>query len=282
MKRALVVMLTIIFFALGVSALASLNSNFSSHISGKSGNEKKFVIIITSYNNEKWYSYNLESALKQKYQNYRIIYINDASSDNTLPLVRDYIAQHDTNKKVTLINNLERKGACANFYEAINSCSPDEIVVILDGDDWLAHDNVLIMLNNTYQDSSVWMTYGQFKEYPSGNRGGSRPLPAWVIEHNVYREYPWVTSHLRSFYAFLFQQIKKEDFLHEDGFFPMAPDLAMMYPILEMGGKHSKFIPDVLYIYNRATSLNEDKINKDLQRHIDSVIRKKKKYQPLD
>ena len=245
-------------------------------------NFKKFVIVITSFNNEAWYRYNLESALTQKYPYYRIIYVNDASTDATYDLVVKFLAEHDPHKKVTLINNHKRLGACANFYSTINFCEPDEIVVILDGDDWLAHDNVLDILNSVYQDPQVWITYGQFKHYPIARPGASSPLPRIVIAQNAYREYAWVTSHLRTFYAFLFHQIEKEDLMYEGDFFPMAPDLAIMFPILEMGGKHSKFIPDILYVYNTATSLNENKIDHMLQKHIDLTIRKLKKYRPLD
>lgn len=242
---------------------------------------KQFVVIIPSYNNEQWYFLNLASVLSQKYPHFRIIYINDASSDKTLEKVQQFIDEFDTAQKITLINNSERKGACANFYYAIHSCKPNEIIVMLDGDDWFADENVLSILNRAYSNPSVWITYGQFKEFPSGNLGSARPLPQWVIENQSYREYDWVTTHLRTFYAFLFHKIKKEDLMYQETFFSMAWDLAIMFPILEMAGEHSKFISDILYIYNRATPINDNKVNVQLQRHLDQVIHKMAKYQPL-
>lgn len=241
----------------------------------------QFVIIIPSYNNEQWYFLNLSSVLTQKYPHYRIIYINDASSDNNLNLVQQFIDEFDTKHKITLINNTERKGACANFYHAIHTCQPHEIIVMLDGDDWFANDNILTVLNEVYQDPHVWITYGQFQEYPSRQIGSARQLPQEIIERRAYREYDWVTSHLRTFYSFLFQEIKKEDLLYKGAFFPMAWDLAIMFPILEMGGQHSKFISEILYIYNRATPINDNKVNVRLQMHLDQEIRKMAQYQPL-
>lgn len=254
-------------------------SAYASFIHFKVPNE--FVIVIPSYNNEQWCFQNLASALTQKYKHYRIIYINDASTDETLKCVTEFISEFDTEHKITLINNSKRIGACANFYQAIHTCKPDEIIVVLDGDDWLAHENVLTVLNNAYSDPNVWVTYGQFKEYPSGNTGGARQLPADIIARNAIREYDWVTTHLRTYKAFLFHKIKKEDLLYEGEFFPMACDLAIMYPILEMAGTHSKFISEILYIYNRATPINDNKTNVRLQLHLDCVIHQMAKYQPL-
>lgn len=251
------------------------------HYKKKNEQTNKFVVIIPSYNNEEWYFKNLTSVLTQKYPHYRIIYIDDVSTDNTLQCVKNYIAQFDQENKITLIANQQRQGALANFYHTIHSCESNEIIVMLDGDDWLADENTLSILNNAYSDPQVWITYGQFKEYPSGRLGGARQLPDYVIKQRSYREYDWVTTHLRTFRAFLFHNIQKEDLMHNGAFFPMAWDLAIMFPILEMAGDHSKFISDILYIYNRATPINDNKVNVQLQMYLDQTIHHMPKYSPL-
>ena len=43
----------------------------------------KFVILITAYNDEKWVEYNIASILNQTYSNYKVLYYDDASTDNT-------------------------------------------------------------------------------------------------------------------------------------------------------------------------------------------------------
>ena len=110
-------------------------------------NEKQFVVIIPSYNNKKWYKQNLDSVLHQKYNNFRAIYIDDNSPDGTGNLVEQYLKQKDSKKIFTLIKNTERKKAFANLYYAIHSCNPNEIVVTVDGDDFLKDQNVLKYLN---------------------------------------------------------------------------------------------------------------------------------------
>lgn len=241
-----------------------------------------FVIIIPSYNNKDWYKQNLNSVFNQTYKNYRVIYIDDHSPDNTGNLVEDYLKKIDPKNKVNLIKNRERKLALYNIYDSIHSCEPTEIILCLDGDDWLAHDNVLMNLNNIYKDKNIWLTYGQYLDYPSNILGGCRALPQEIINNNLFRQYDWVTSHLRTFYAGLFHKIKKEDLLYEGRFFPMAWDLAFMYPMLEMAGQHIKFIPEILYIYNCATPINDNKVNKELQCHLFNIIRSKKSYKKLE
>ena len=64
--------------------------------------KNKFVFIITSYNNEQWYKKNLDSIKNQTYKNWRAIYVDDASTDNTYKLVIEYVNNHKLNNKYVL------------------------------------------------------------------------------------------------------------------------------------------------------------------------------------
>ncbi|MGE5195972.1 MAG: glycosyltransferase family 2 protein [Anaerolineae bacterium] len=243
--------------------------------------EKPIVVLIPSYNNERWYVNTLFSVFSQKYHNYRIIYIDDASTDRTAELVKSYVKEQGQSHRVTFIQNQKRMGSLANIYRGIWLCAPEEIIANLDGDDWFASEHVLEKLNKVYSDPSVWATYGQFVYFPSNSPGWAAEVPRDIIEQNAFREYPWVTTALRTFYAGLFQKIKKEDLLYHGEFFPMAGDLAYMWPILEMVGHHSRFIPDVLYVYNIDNPINDMKKDVFLQSDLSFVIRQKNKYNPV-
>jgi hypothetical protein len=243
---------------------------------------KNFVVIIASYNNKDWYKRNLDSVFMQQYDNYHVIYVDDCSPDGTGNLVEQYIKETHQEDRVTLIKNTRRMGAMANFYNAIHLCDGKSIVVQLDGDDWFAHDRVLDLLNKVYADPNVWLTYGQFERYPSGERGTCKDIPSHIIKHNKFRSYSDLASALRTFYAGLFKLIKKEDLLFEGEFLLSAHDMAIMIPMFEMAGYRSKFIPDVLYIYNRANCINDDKVNISLQHEMDEFIRAKEKYVPCE
>jgi glycosyltransferase involved in cell wall biosynthesis len=244
--------------------------------------ENSFVVLIPSYNNQRYYQRNLDSVFSQKYEHFRVIYVDDYSPDGTGLLVESYIKRNGQEDRVTLVQNEYRVGALPNVYKSVWSCSPEEIIVILDGDDWFPHDQVLNKLDQVYSDPNVWVTYGQFVYYPCGSPGWAAQVPEEVIHSNSFREYSWVTTHLRTFYAGLFQKIRMQDLFYQGRFFTMAGDLAYTFPILEMAGIHSRFIPEVLYVYNFETQMNDIKVNEALQTELGLATRRKPKYLPID
>jgi len=246
--------------------------------------EKHIVVVTASYNNKKWYKKNLDSVFNQNYKNWRLIYIDDCSTDGTGDLVETYIQEKGFQNQVTLIKNKKRVGSpLGNQYYAIHSCKDTDIIIILDGDDWLAHDHVFSYINNVYQDPSVWLTYGTFKEHPSGKvRNYCKPVPLEIVTHNAFREFKFIPTHLRTFYAGLFKKINKKDLQHNGKIIKMAGDLAAMFPMLEMAQYNFKFIPDILLIYNSNTGSNHHTINQALQTSNNKKIRKKKRYNPIE
>jgi len=209
-----------------------------------------YVVIIPTFNNIKFWEKNLTSVFNQGYKAFRVIIINDNSSDGTGEAIEKWL--HSNNiKNVKFYTNNVRNKQLSNTYRAIHTCHSDEIVVIVDGDDWLAHDKVFNRLNREYN-RGYWLTYGQFKQFPSGKVGGSTPL----IKNTPVRGQKWVLSHLRTFYAGLFKQIKLKDLLYNDKFFPCCADFATMFPMAEMSGNRISFIPDILYVYNKTNPLH--------------------------
>lgn len=246
--------------------------------------ELPFVILIPSYNNEKFCTRNLRSALSQDYENFRIIYVNDASTDKTLENVQYLIEREDLGKRVQLINNEKRCYALHNVYHTIHrEILDEEIVVMLDGDDQLAHSDVLNILNQIYQQKNpeIWFAFSQFRNRSNGRKGWGRPVPKSTIAHNTFRSYRHIPTHLRTFYAWLFKKIDKEDLLYQGDFFRMTGDLAILLPILEMARDHFTFINQVLYIYNDKNPISDHQIDRNLQSHYDKLIRKRPPYKPL-
>lgn len=271
--------------------------------------QKPIVVVIPSYNNIMWYEWNLSSVLSQNYKNFRIIYINDCSKDGTGSAVESFLIKKKidfvkidfddsfsdniddvtelfchlvTEKKRSfiLVNNKNRAGALANQYRAIYSCKDEEIVATVDGDDALYRQDVLSELNKVYSSGKVWLTHGKLIEKPSGSTAWCIPIPKEIVESNAFREYR-CPSHLRTFYAWLFKKIKQEDLLYNGKFFTMTCDMAMMFPMIEMAGERHAFIDKPNYIYNMQNPINDNKIDAQLQRDLDALIRSKERYQRL-
>ena len=245
--------------------------------------EKPMVVIVPSYNNSPYCKRNLRSIFDQKYDNFRVIYIDDASKDDTYDQVKQVLSTVRGDIPVSFIHNDVNRGALANLYNAIHSCHDDEIVITVDGDDHLAHEYVLEKLNRIYSNEAVWMTYGNFLNYPTFTQKPvtCKQIPPTVILDNKFRHSEWVSSHLRTFYAGLFKKIKLRDFLFEGQFLPMGWDLAFMIPMLEMSGKHAQFVKDVLYMYNRENPISDHIKNLSLQSACAAFVTNLPSYTPL-
>ncbi len=238
--------------------------------------EYRYVIIVPSYNNERWCTWNLNS-LKQNHSSYRIVYIDDCSTDTTKKLVKKWLKQNNLHVPFTYIRTNKRCGALANLYRAIHACDDDEIIVCVDGDDALAHPNVLRRLDREYA-KGIWLTYGQYRVCPTKKLGNCKQL----LTDIPIRQQPFVTSHLRTFYAWLFKEIKLEDLLDkEDKFYTAACDVAHMLPLVELARNNYSYIADVLYKYNHINSLNVCRTNRPKQQYNTQHIRSKKPYNQL-
>tara|TARA_R110002020_G_scaffold90434_3_gene220183 strand:- start:1604 stop:3583 length:1980 start_codon:yes stop_codon:yes gene_type:complete len=241
-----------------------------------------FKIIVPFYNVEEWVKVCIRSVKLQSYKNFQCVLVDDISTDRSAEIAEQEIAGDD---RFVLVRNTEKAYALKNIYDAINLSEPyeEDIIVTLDGDDWLANKDVLDKLNAVYAQSDCWLTYGSYAEYPSGSRGKfAKQIPRHVIQNNLYRENEWCSSHLRTFKHHLWSGIKKEDLLDSNGdFYRMAWDLAFMFPMLEMAGDKSKYINDILYVYNLGNPLNDHKVDGKLQQSLEFDIRNKEKYSKI-
>lgn len=101
--------------------------------------EKRFSIIISAYNIEKYIKRAIDSVLEQTFTNYELIVVNDASTDSTGKLIREY-------DNITYIEHKENKclGGARNTAMDI---AKGEYVIYLDGDDYLNNNEVLYKID---------------------------------------------------------------------------------------------------------------------------------------
>jgi len=262
-------------FALSLLWASFLHSNESS--------SPEILVVIPSYNNAAWVEGNLRSLKDQTWKEWHAVYINDCSTDATGKLVADFIRRHHLEKKITLISNPERHGALYNTYTAIHEADPNWVIVMLDGDDKFLDMRALEIIASVYETNpDIWLTWGNYISAPNPRRGVCREFPHWVVTTNSFRKYKFITGHVRTFYAGLFQLIKKEDLMKNGTFLPSAGDVAVMLPMLEMASQgHFYFIHKVLYEYNDANPMNDFK-QRDIQRACSFYVRALPHYTPLE
>lgn len=239
---------------------------------------RPFTLISIGHNNGAFVEKTLRSMFTQVYPNYRIIYVDDGSTDGSFSLVKDLVASSGFRDKVTLICNEGLRGELANLCQALKECEDQEIIVWIGGSDWLAHEWVLSRLNGYYADPDLWMTYGQYREFPGYRLGACAPYDRMEWEQKGFRGSPFVASHLKTFYAGLFKRISEEDLMYQGEFLSMAIDAAVMTPLLEMAKDHFQCISEILYIANQQVKIQEDQ---ESFSRVEHYIRSLASYQPL-
>jgi len=245
-------------------------------------NQNKFIIISTVYNKSKWVRFNVNSIKQQSYSNYLTAYGYDESTDDTLEHLTAAVA-NDTN---FLIYHNPNPGCFLNCFmgtynhlKDTGKIEPDDIIVEIDGDDWLLHPFVLQYLNQIYQNEDIWMTYGQYIHYPSGELGGhyNLELDSQVDATNSYRTHTFPYSHLKTYKAFLLDKITDADLIDPTTgkYFNAAADFALCMPLVEMSGKSRIFrVDEPLYVYNVSEDLESETNNRvELQKQIEMRIR---------
>lgn len=112
---------------------------------------------MPSYNNTEKNRHinNINSILKQEYKNYHIVFIDDASTDGTGEQIEKFLAVSQTKippERFTVVKNKEQKRAMFNLRMAAKQyCKPEEIFLIVDGDDELIGRQVFKLLNSVFQ-----------------------------------------------------------------------------------------------------------------------------------
>lgn len=224
----------------------------------------------------------LDSVYGQRYPQDKVtqLFIDDASEDDTVSIVEDWLAGHEGHC-VELVRNAERIGCCANNARAYRQAPPGSIIVEINGDDWLPDPDVFDTINRVYEDPEVWMTYNTALR-SDGLVGKTRPIPREVIERNAYREVGWMASHLHTFRAELFTHVREDSLIDPDTgeHWAFAQDVAIYSSLLELAGFHARHMYRYNYVYNFHEQ-TEHKTNREAQLACVARMRQMPRYEPL-
>ena len=245
-------------------------------------NGPKYYIITPFYNAKDYLPRCVASIKRQRGCDFHCIMIDDISTDDSYSVAEKAI---DNDPRFTLIKNTKKGYALSNIAKAIedSNASKDDVIILLDGDDWFSSGLSLAHLNSHYCSADCWLTYGSYVMHPYGIFGPEpSKYPEEIIENNLYRQDQWRASHLRTFRKHLWDKIDHKDLQDSNGeYYKMAYDQAIMLPLLEMSGPRSEYIPEVLHVYNKENPLNVDKVKTQEQVRTAQEIRSKKSYERL-
>jgi glycosyltransferase involved in cell wall biosynthesis len=225
----------------------------------------------------------LRSVRAQTFRQWEAFVTVDACGDDTAERAFQARAGDD---RINITVNSERLYSMTNLIRAIqrSNSARDDVIVILDGDDWLATEEALERIVAEYERHDCWATYGSWvADDPTctGLRAGRwPPYPAGTTN---FREAVWLGTAVRSWKKWLWDKIDDSAFRHPDGnYILVAEDMASMLPMFEMSGTdRARHIPDVLMVYNRTTPHGCGKVHLDMMLKTAAYLRSQPSYPRL-
>lgn len=204
---------------------------------------KRFCVIAPTFNAEKTIRQSMLSLAAQSYQNWKLIVVDDMSTDETrrvsLNLASNLgfykYACEETNK-FQLITNETKKWEIENTLIALKHCRDDDIIVRLDMDDYLINNTVFEQLAHIYDENpevdAIWTNHMWFSEKDGlTNTNISGPMSSGTDPY----KHPWVSSHMKTWRKHVSNGVSDANYRGEDGkYFTRIGDQAFYLPVLKL------------------------------------------------
>jgi len=210
-----------------------------------------------------------DSLLLQSNKNWIAIFCDDDSNDGTsdiIPHDERFIIRKN-NKRITALPNIHNGIINGNLQE-------EDVICILDGDDFLIRNDAIDIINNLYIDDTL-LTYGQYV-WPNGMHGHCK-----AYDNKSFidlRKGGYWASHIRTFKYKLYKELISQDpellcYKDKNGeFYTITYDIAIMTPLMEIAGfGRIKFNPIPIYYY-RLHEQNDHNVDGRLQKMVADEI----------
>ncbi|HEY0157929.1 MAG TPA: glycosyltransferase family A protein [Thermoanaerobaculia bacterium] len=183
--------------------------------------------------------------------------------------------------RIVVTRNRRRLYPMENILNAIrrSEAEAEDVIVILDGDDWFITDRALERIAFEHADEDCWMTYGS---WISNSREHPGRWPAYR-DGADFRTSPWLGTAVRTWKRWLFDLIADQDLRDRDGrYFRIGEDVACMFPMLEMATtRRARHIEEPLILYNRNSHHDPKRRLKNEGLRNVADLRARPRYAPL-
>jgi FkbM family methyltransferase len=231
--------------------------------------QQHLSIVSPFYNAKDYIADCILSVASQDYENYTHHLIDDASTDGSFEIAKNTINSlpESIRSRFKLIRNGVNQGAVANQVLTIVSCSDEDIILMLDGDDKLVNDNNIFQYYNSIYDGTTEFTYGSMWSMVDNIPLIAQPYPEHIKQNREYRKHLFAWNmpytHLRTFKKYLFNDIEMSAFQNEHGkWFRAGGDTAIFYNTIEKAEPSKvKALQKIVYNYNDKNPLNDYKVH---------------------
>lgn len=223
---------------------------------------------ITVRNASEWIGECLLSVISQTDSNWRCIVTDDASTDNTWNIIKQY--EREIPQQIQTRRESMRRWKAFNFHNALSEINNNDVIVELDGDDRLSHEFVvseLRVLHRRYD--LIWTQHnanlGPFLDW---HNWPSTPIPEEWTRRYPHRSAIWTKAfhpgHLRTFKRFLYNYVDVSDLQYEGKWLKCTFDAAYYTALIEITNPCYRYFYDrVCAIYNILPH-NDTFIDRDL------------------
>src|SRR3989344_1307446 len=137
----------------------------------KQKNNPKISVVMSAYNTEKYVAEAIESILNQTFKDFELIIVNDASTDNTLKIIRNY-AQKD--KRIKLIDNKKNLYATISRNKALKK---GKDIAIQDSDDISLPNRLEVQKNYLDKKKAVFLVGSGMIKIASNGKYLKKKMP---------------------------------------------------------------------------------------------------------
>jgi len=117
----------------------------------------KVTVIIPAYNYGRYLRQAVQSVLSQRFADYKVIVVNDCSTDNTAEVLEEF----NNHPKIKIITHQENQGFIRSCHQAIEA-SGSEYVLRLDADDYLDENALLVLSNVLDGEPELGLVYSDY------------------------------------------------------------------------------------------------------------------------
>lgn len=238
-----------------LNAIKTVNLANISELELPKKKDYKFVVIIPNYNNDhgeykgKTFLQNcIESVLNQTYKNFKIIIVDDMSTDTSVETIEKYCNRYED--KIKLIKNIRKRynGGSRNVGIEYAMKNLDfDYFAMLDSDDFFVDENVLQKINDNLWDCEL-MLLGCEMIFPDGTK------QIKINEYDNYKDFficdnkTWCTAWSRV--------IRKDKIIY----FPestLMEDRTWAYEQADnVSLENVRNLKEVCYVWNRLNTTN--------------------------
>ena len=201
-------------------------------------NKPKISVIMSAYNTEKYIAEAIESILNQTLRDFELIIINDASTDNTLDIIKKYTKKDKRIKVISLKKNVGAAEARNMGLKIANG----KYIAIMDSDDISLPERFRIQYNYLEKNKNIFLLAGGFYHINTSGevinqeskRYNSKQIKEILIKRNVLHN---PTLMFRN----------EDNIFYREKFVP-AEDYDLLLRLLS-NNKNMYLLPDILIKY---------------------------------